>query len=67
MFDDAANTASKKLGGVSLLGLRAQYRFQKDWTVALRVDNATDRRYETAYGYNQPGCQAFLSLAWSPR
>lgn len=67
MFDDAANTASKKLGGLSLLGLRAQYRFQKDWTVALRVDNATDRRYETAYGYNQPGCQAFLSLAWSPR
>jgi vitamin B12 transporter len=67
MFDDTANTASKKLAGVGLFGLRAQYRFQKDWTWALRIDNVADRQYETAYGYNQPGRQAFLSLSWSPR
>jgi hypothetical protein len=37
------------------------------WTVGLRVNNLTGKAYETAYGFNQPGREAFLTLRWAQR
>jgi vitamin B12 transporter len=63
-FDDAANT--RRLGGYAVLDLRADWRFARDWTLGARLNNALDKAYETAYGYNQPRREFYLSLRWQP-
>ena len=63
-YDDAANR--NRLGGYGLLDLRAEYRMTPVWKIQLRVENALDKRYETAAYYNQPGFGAFLSLRYQP-
>jgi len=64
-FDDAANT--RPLGGYSTLDLYADYAFARDWSVQAKLNNATDRTYETALGYNQPGRAAYVTLRWQPK
>ena len=64
-FDDAAN--SLRLGGYATLDLRAQWTLVREWTLAARMNNALDKRYETVVGYNQPGRELHLTLQWSPR
>lgn len=51
-FDNAANTLEVK--GHAVLDLRAQWVFAKNLTASLKLNNATDRSYETTYGFNQP-------------
>jgi len=63
-YEDAANTL--KLGGFTTLDLRADWRYDPAWTVGLRVNNLTGKAYETAYGFNQPGRETFVTLRWSP-
>jgi len=65
MFDDDSNTAGNRLGGVGLWHASVRYQVDRDWALALRVDNLTDRRYQTAWGYNQAPRQWFLSLSFS--
>ena len=50
------------LGGFSTTDLRAQWRLQPGWRLALSLNNVLNKRYETALGYNQPGREALLSL-----
>lgn len=64
-FDDAANT--RRLPGFGTLDLHARYALSKDWSLALRLNNVGDKFYETAYGYNQPGRAAFVTLNWAPQ
>ncbi len=64
-FDDTANT--QRLGGYTTLDLHADYPLARDWTVALRIDDVTDKRYETAFGYRPAGRNAFVTLNWLPR
>ncbi|QHE86599.1 TonB-dependent receptor domain-containing protein [Hydrogenophaga sp. BPS33] len=64
-FDDAAN--ARRLPGFGTVDLHARYALNKDWSLALRLNNAGDKFYETAYGYNQPGRAAFLTLNWAPQ
>ncbi|CAN5368763.1 TonB-dependent vitamin B12 receptor [soil metagenome] len=63
-YDDAANTL--RMGGYSTLDLHASYPLSRDWLVAVRLDNVTDKQYETAYGYLPPGRRAFATLSWTP-
>lgn len=65
MFDDDANTAAQRLGGVGLWHASVRYQVDRDWALALRVDNLTDRTYQTAWGYNQARRQWFLTLSYS--
>lgn len=53
-----------KLGAYATLDLRADWKFARDWSLGLRVNNATDKVYETAYGYNQPRREGYLVLSW---
>ena len=62
-FDDAANTT--RLPGFATLDLRADWRFSKEWSMNLRLNNVTDKKYETVYGYNQPGREGYLTLRYS--
>lgn len=66
MFDDDANKAATRLGGVGLWHASVRYEVDRNWALALRVDNLTDRRYQTAWGYNQARRQCFLTLSYSP-
>lgn len=65
MFDDDDNTAAKRLSGVGLWHASVRYQVDRDWALALRVDNLTDRTYQTAWGYNQARRQWFLTLRYS--
>lgn len=47
-----------------LLDLTARYALNRDWTLSGRVENATDSRYQTAYGYNQLPRSVFVGLSW---
>ncbi|GAA5162518.1 TonB-dependent vitamin B12 receptor [Viridibacterium curvum] len=61
-YDNAANTT--KLGGYSLWDLRTEYRYDKSLKLQLRIENLFDKRYETAYLYNQAGFGAFVTLRY---
>ncbi len=61
-FDNAANTT--RLGGYGTLDLRAGWRFAREWALGLKLNNAGDKRYETVFGYNQPGREAYLTLRY---
>ncbi|MDH2919378.1 MAG: TonB-dependent vitamin B12 receptor [Sideroxydans sp.] len=66
-YDDLANTAGKKLGGYSLLDLRAEYRIAPEWRVQGRVDNLTDKQYETAQFFNQARRGLYLTLSYQAK
>jgi len=67
-FNDATYATEKKvLGGYTTADLYASYAINRDWSAQLRLNNLAGKDYETAYGYNQPGREAFLTLRWQPR
>ena len=47
-----------------LLDLTARYALTRDWTLFGRIENATDSRYQTAYGYNQLPRTTTVGLSW---
>lgn len=64
-FENAANTI--RLPGFGTLDLYTRYAINKDWSLALRLNNVGDKDYQTANGYNQPGRAAYLTLQWTPQ
>lgn len=63
-FDDASN--KNRLGAYVLWGVDAQKELTQNWKLILRVDNLTDKRYETARTYSSPGRTVFAGLRWTP-
>ncbi|MGH8200535.1 MAG: TonB-dependent receptor plug domain-containing protein [Steroidobacteraceae bacterium] len=57
-FDDAANTI--RLGGYVLLDIRTSYPLNDHLEMYARVENLTDRHYETAYQYGTLGRSAYV-------
>jgi len=64
-FDNDSNT--RRMAGYALLDLRAEYRLAADWSLGGRLENVFDVDYETAFGYNQPGRGAYLTLRYQPK
>jgi vitamin B12 transporter len=64
-FDDAANTTP--LAGYTTADIYADWQFAKDLTLQAKLNNVTDRRYETAFGFNQAGRSFYLTLRWQPK
>jgi vitamin B12 transporter len=64
-FDDSANT--RELAGHTIADLYVDYAVNKDWKVQTKLNNLTDRQYETIYGYNQPGRALYVTLSYQPR
>lgn len=62
-YDNPANT--QRLGGYGLLDLRAGWRLDPAWSLALALNNVADKQYETARYYNQPGRNWLLTLRYS--
>ena len=64
-FDDAANTLP--LPAYTTADIYADWQFAKDFSVQAKLNNVTDRIYETAYGFNQAGRSFYLTLRWQPQ
>jgi vitamin B12 transporter len=64
-FDDAANT--RPLGAYTTLDVYADWQLARDWSVQAKLNNLTDKQYETATGYNQAGRSFFVTLRWQPK
>lgn len=52
------------LASYTVWDLRAAYRFNDHWRLALKLENITDEDYQLANGYNTPGASGFLTLEW---
>ena len=64
-FDDAANKLP--LEAYTTADLYATWQVATDVSLQAKVNNVTNKQYETAYGYNQPGRGAYLTLRWQPK
>lgn len=64
-FDDAANRIP--LAAYTTADVYADWQFAQDLSLQAKVNNLADKRYETAYGYNQPGRSFYLTLRWQPK
>lgn len=61
-YDDPANT--RKLDAYARLDARTEYSFTKAWRVRARIENVSDKDYETAAFYNQPGRSFYMILLY---
>jgi len=57
----------KLLPGYTTLALYASRPVAPDWTLRFKVENALDRPYQLAYGYNTPPLSVSVTLAWQQR
>lgn len=55
------------LAAFTVLDLAISYKLTPELAVNGRLDNVTDRRYQTVYGYNQQPRSLFLGATWTPR
>jgi vitamin B12 transporter len=55
---------AETLPGYALLNLRARWKPHRQWALAARLENALDRDYEHAVGFNTPGRSLWFSLTW---
>lgn len=58
---------SHTLAGYSLWSFYASRKIDDNWTARLRLENAFDKQYQLAYGYNTPGRGLFATLQYSPK
>jgi vitamin B12 transporter len=62
-FDDVKNTTT--LASYMTADIFANYNVSKDVQVQVKVNNVADKVYETAYGYNQAGRAAYVTLRYA--
>jgi vitamin B12 transporter len=59
--------ALNKLAGYSLWSVYANKKLDENWTARVRLENAFNKPYQLAYGYNTPGRGLFATLQYSPK
>lgn len=64
-WDDAANTLF--LPAYTVADLYADWQLAPTLSLQAKLNNVTDRKYETSFGYNQAGRSVFLTLRWQPK
>lgn len=55
------------LDAYTVLDLALSYRLRPDLELRFRIDNVTDRQYQTVYAYNQQPRSAYVGLSWRPK
>ena len=55
------------LPGYATLSFYASRKIDDNWTARARLENAFDKQYQLAYGYNTPGRGLYLTLQYSPK
>lgn len=61
-----AFASSEYLGGFTLFGIGGSYQVSPTLVVRAKVDNLTDKTYQTNSGYNTAGVNFGLSLSYRP-
>lgn len=61
-FTNASNT--KTLGDYTLLNISGNYYVNPNLSINTRLNNITDKQYQTAEGYRQKGINAFVSATY---
>ncbi|WP_296275790.1 TonB-dependent receptor [Rhodoferax sp.] len=64
---DAFGTVNTTLAAYSVLDLSVSYRVAPTVLVKARLDNVTDKKYQTVYGYNQQARSLYMGLTWTPK
>lgn len=64
-YDDEANTT--ELAPYTTADMYVNYQINKDWLLKAKINNLTDKAYETALGYNQARRSFYLTLDYSPK
>ena len=65
VWDKDAHTNNDKLGGYGLLNLHSSYDYNKETTISLSVNNALNKDYEMAKGYNTHGRTTTLQIEYN--
>ena len=55
------------MGGYGLVSLYASKQIDQNLIARIRLENAFDRSYQLAYGYNTPGRGVFATLQYQPK
>ncbi|HSO44119.1 MAG TPA: TonB-dependent receptor [Rhodoferax sp.] len=68
-FSDPATfgTVNTTLEAYSVLDLSLSYTVSPTVLLKARLDNATDEKYQTVYGYNQQPRSLYVGLTWTPK
>ncbi len=68
-YSDALTFATIRtsLAAYTVLDLTATYQMSPELVFKARLDNATDRSYQTVYGYNQQPRSLYVGVTWNPR
>lgn len=66
-WDSNRNTQRVRLNSYATVDAYVNYQMTPAWMLQLRVANLTNRDYETAYGFNQQGRAAYITLKWAPK
>jgi outer membrane cobalamin receptor len=61
-FDSTDENPASRLGGYATLDARVRYRIDKQWSAELSAMNLTDKRYESAVGYEGARRSVLLAL-----
>jgi vitamin B12 transporter len=64
-YDDLANT--QMLAGYTTIDFNANFKLGKDFSLQIKLSNAFDHEYQTAYGYNQEGRNLLVTLRYQPK
>lgn len=60
-------TVNTTLEAYTVLDVAASYPLRPDLELRARLDNVTDARYQTVYGYNQQPRSLYVGLSWRPQ
>lgn len=68
-YYDAAtySTVNTTLDAYSVLDLSLSYKVSPAVLLKARLDNATDEKYQTVYGYNQQPRSLYAGVTWTPK
>lgn len=64
-YDDTAEQL--RMGGFSVLNVFARYALNGGWSIETRANNLGDRKYETSWGYGNPGASLFVGVRYAPK
>ena len=62
-----SNFTTTMLPGYSTVAFYASRKIDNEWTARVKLENAFDREYQLAYGYNTPGRGIYASLQYQPK
>ena len=63
----ADTPANPALAAYAVANLTARYTLSPEVGLTARIDNLLDRKYQTAYGYNQSGRALHLGVLWTQK